>query len=271
MRTLFLIAFLFTNSLLFGQRSLFGVYERKWSAHSSLTLFPDSTFEEKYISFSCGNYAAVFEDSVFKGKWTVNRNSLKLKFYPTRHNSGWNVSNYFIDTAYGQLVPQTSKETSFLNYVKTKGFDNSGAQNWEINPYELITRFDSVLSEKSKTQRGKIITLLAFWLRDAEIESSVNGRFEPDFYEFMFSSPYNVYEQVYFIGRLKHGLSNPKDTVVQNFIKAGLKEIAKVYKEKFIEKYKNKSLDNLLLEDSKDGLNSYVAKQLSSYRAKLVE
>jgi len=259
------------NTLLFGQRSLFGVYERKWSAHSSLTLFPDSTFAEKYISFSCGNYASVFDDSVYKGKWTVNKNILKLKFYPTKHSQSWNVSSYFIDTVYGQLIQGAINDASFLNYVKTKGFDKSGTQNWELSPYELITRFDSILSEKSKTERSKIIMLLDFWFRDAKIEGPVNGSFEPKFYDIMFSSPYNVYEQVYFVGRLKYGLSNPKDTVTQNFIKAGLKEVTKAYKEKFIEKYKNKYLDSLLLEEKKDDLNSYVEKQLNSYRARLLE
>jgi hypothetical protein len=78
-----LIAF---TTTVYSQNKLFGVYERKWSAYSTLTLSPDSTFKEKYISFSCGMFASVFKDSVFTGTWKVNKNILDLTYNPTGHD-----------------------------------------------------------------------------------------------------------------------------------------------------------------------------------------
>ena len=266
MRPLLFISLLLSLNSLFAQRqkSLFGVYERKWSAHSSLTLYPDSTFAEKYISFSCGNYASVFEDTVFKGRWKVNRNVLELRFNPTKHNSSWNVSKYFIDTAYGQLIQGNIKDAAgFLNYVKTKAYDKTGTEIWELDPYELINQFDSALLDKNKSKRDRIIMLLAIWLQGKENESLVRGSYEFGFSDILYSRPYNIFEQIYFIGRLKYGLTNPQDTATYNFVKAGLKEISAVYKSKLSETYKSKLLDDLVLEEAKDGFDTFIAKRLT--------
>jgi hypothetical protein len=264
MRLKLTIAFLFLLNSLFAQSqsSLFGAYERKWSAHSILTLLPDSTFSEEYVSFSCGFYASVFEDKVFKGRWKVNKNILELSFNPTKHNSSWNVSNYFIDTVYGQLIQVNIKEANYLDYVKTKSYDKTGIEIWELNPKELINHFDSLLLDKDKYKRDKIISLLNFWLKDQEIESSVVDIWKIVFYDILYSKPHNTFEQVYFIGRLKYGLNNPEDKTSHNFVRAGLKEIATVYKTKFREKYRSKSLDALVVEEEKDDFESFITKRL---------
>ncbi|MDL2314798.1 hypothetical protein LJC16_00885 [Bacteroidales bacterium OttesenSCG-928-C19] len=157
---LILLLLLFSVKL-FSQVNTLGFFERKWSSHSTLEFYMDSTFLENYLSFSCGLYASAIPDKMLRGTWELDGDTLNMKYYTSNNESSFNIQKYLLFDNNNYLIPFGLFDAPYLYYYKTKEYDSKGI---EINLNDLITMCDSLPFEKNQIRKEEIRENLTKWI-----------------------------------------------------------------------------------------------------------
>jgi len=160
MRRILVVLFIFFSSTLFSQVNTLGFFERKWSSHSTLEFFSDSTFAENYISFSCGLYASSMPDKNLRGSWKIDGDTLYLIYFSNNNEASFNLQKYLLFDNNNYLIPFGFSDAPFLYYFKTKIYDLKGS---EIHPEQIINDYDSISSIENNFKSKEIRENLIKW------------------------------------------------------------------------------------------------------------
>lgn len=205
MRTIITVLLIIYSSTLFSKVNTLGFFERKWSSHSTLEFYTDSTFAENYIHFSCGNYKSAMPDTNLRGSWRIDGDTLFLNYFPNNNESSFNLQKYLLYDHNNYLIPFGYADAPFLYYVKTKVFDSKGI---EINPEQLIVDYESITSGKGDIKREEFRENLSQWFyfqnRNTTSELLLK---DTDFFNDT-QSP--LIKEVFMMGQIKYALTNKK-------------------------------------------------------------
>jgi hypothetical protein len=198
-------------------------YKRIYSGVSTLTLYEDLTFTEIYNNFTCGNYANFLGDTIFKGSWVINKDTIHLKYYDLK-NTIYFSTEFLNDTSNNRLV---SIDKNDFSYHKTKEYFNGTKSCVDVDPSELIQQFEHISINSSYKELNIFITKIRFW-------SELNGDASIHLGKMLIeniSIEYDTYfETAFLIGKLEC-LINKENADFSKKIQSGLLFALKKYNE----------------------------------------
>ena len=200
------ILLLLLSSKLFSQMNTLGFFERKWSSHSSLEFFTDSTFLENYLWFSCGLYKSAMPDKQLRGTWSIVGDTLNMKYYDNQNESSFNLYKYFIFDNANYLIPFGFSNAPDLYYYKTKEYDSKGL---EINPADIIVEYDSIQQRGNEIAEIEIRENLIKWFTFQNGKTTSDLLINDD--ELFNATQSSLIKDLFMIGQIKYSLINGRN------------------------------------------------------------